>query len=64
MSVLVIAEHDNQTLKSSTRNTITAASQLGDDMQVLVIGHHAQAAADWRRPVHMLSPPLPPLAKI
>ena len=46
MSVLVIAEHDNQALKSSTLNTITAASQLGGDMNVLVAGHQAAAVAE------------------
>ena len=46
MSVLVIAEHDNQTLKSSTFNTITAATQLGGDVDVLIAGHNASAAAE------------------
>ena len=48
MSVLVIAEHDNATLKPATLNTITAAAQLGE-VSVLVAGHAcggvAQAAA-------------------
>ncbi len=38
MTVLVIAEHDNKTLKSSTLNTIKAASQLGSEIVVLVAG--------------------------
>ena len=49
MSILVIAEHDNAALKSATLNTVTAASQLGSDIAVLVAGHNcgtvAQAAA-------------------
>ena len=45
MSILVIAEHDNATLKASTRNTLTAARKLGADVDVLVAGHHCQAAA-------------------
>jgi electron transfer flavoprotein alpha subunit len=49
MSILVIAEHDNVALKSATLNTVTAASQLGSDIAVLVAGHNcgtvAQAAA-------------------
>jgi len=45
MSVLVIAEHDQQALKSATLHTITAASQLGADIDVLIAGHHAEAAA-------------------
>lgn len=38
MSILVIAEHHNQELKSSTRNTITAGSQIGGEIHVLVAG--------------------------
>ncbi len=45
MTVLVIAEHDNQSLKSATLNTVTAAGQLGGDIHVLVAGHQAAAAA-------------------
>jgi electron transfer flavoprotein alpha subunit len=45
MTVLVIAEHDNQSLKGSTLNTVTAASQLGADVHVLVAGSGASAAA-------------------
>ena len=46
MSVLVIAEHDNQSLKGATLNTITAAGQLGGDVEVLVAGFGCQAVAD------------------
>ncbi|MGQ5523405.1 electron transfer flavoprotein subunit alpha/FixB family protein [Chitinimonas sp. PSY-7] len=45
MSILVIAEHDNASLKSATLNTITAAAKLGSDIHVLVAGHNANAAA-------------------
>ncbi len=45
MSILVIAEHDNAVLKAATLNTITAAAQLGDDVQVLVAGHSCGAVA-------------------
>ena len=38
MPVLVIAEHDNQTLRTATLNAITAAARLGDDIHVLVAG--------------------------
>ena len=38
MSVLVIAEHDNASIKSGTLNTITAATKLGGDVHVLVAG--------------------------
>jgi len=46
MTALVIAEHDNASLKGSTLNTITAASQCGGEVHVLVAGHNAGAAAD------------------
>ncbi|AJC21494.1 electron transfer flavoprotein subunit alpha/FixB family protein [Pandoraea pulmonicola] len=46
MSILVIAEHDNQTIKAATLNTVTAALQCGDDVHVLVAGSNARAAAD------------------
>ncbi len=45
MSVLVIAEHDHASLKSATLHTITAATQLGGEVHVLVAGHDAGAAA-------------------
>ncbi|MBT7952423.1 MAG: electron transfer flavoprotein subunit alpha/FixB family protein [Gammaproteobacteria bacterium] len=46
MSILVIAEHDNNVIKSATLNTVTAASQLGDEIVVLVAGHNSGAAAE------------------
>jgi len=46
MTALVIAEHDNASLKGSTLNTITAAAQCGAEVHVLVAGHQAGAAAD------------------
>jgi electron transfer flavoprotein alpha subunit len=49
MSALVLAEHDNESLKGSTLNTITAAKKFGAEVHVLVAGHGcagvAQAAA-------------------
>src|SRR5690348_9915995 len=45
MTTLVIAEHDNATLKGATLNTVTAAAKCGGDVHVLVAGHNAQAAA-------------------
>ena len=38
MSVLVIAEHDNNELKQATLHAVTAATQLGDEIHVLVAG--------------------------
>jgi electron transfer flavoprotein alpha subunit len=45
MSILVIAEHDNASLKSSTLHAIAAATKLGADIHVLVAGGNAQPAA-------------------
>jgi electron transfer flavoprotein alpha subunit len=46
MTILVIAEHDNASIKAATLNTIAAAAKIGGDIHVLVAGHNAQAAAD------------------
>ena len=46
MSVLVIAEHDNATLKGATLNTVTAAGKIGGDVVVLVAGSGCGAAAE------------------
>jgi electron transfer flavoprotein alpha subunit len=45
-NLLVIAEHDNQSIKAATLNTVAAAQKIGGDVHVLVAGHNAQAAAD------------------
>ncbi len=45
MTSLVIAEHDNASIKGATLNTITAAAACGGDVHVLVAGHNAAAAA-------------------
>jgi electron transfer flavoprotein alpha subunit len=45
MSVLVIAEHDNQSIKGATLNTVTAAAACGGEVHMLVAGHNAGAAA-------------------
>src|SRR6185437_371678 len=50
MTILVIAEHDNATVKGATLNTVAAAHEVaklvGGDIHVLIAGHNAQAAAD------------------
>ena len=46
MTALVIAEHDNTSLKGATLNTVSAAAQCGGDVHVLVAGHNAGAAAE------------------
>ena len=45
MTALVIAEHDNASLKSATLNTVTAAAACGGDVHVLVAGENAAAVA-------------------
>jgi electron transfer flavoprotein alpha subunit len=45
MTSLVIAEHDNTSIKPATLNTIAAAAQCGGDVHVLVAGFNAGAAA-------------------
>ncbi|WP_321947630.1 electron transfer flavoprotein subunit alpha/FixB family protein [Burkholderia cenocepacia] len=50
MTILVMAEHDNVSIKAATLNAVAAARALDaagvGDVHVLVVGHHAQAAAD------------------
>ncbi|GAB4400323.1 MAG: FAD-binding protein [Rhodoferax sp.] len=45
MASLVIAEHDNQSLKPATLNAVAAAAQVGGEVHVLVAGHNAGAVA-------------------
>ncbi|MET0311888.1 MAG: FAD-binding protein [Burkholderiaceae bacterium] len=45
MTALVIAEHDNASVKGATLNTVTAAAACGGDVHVLVAGHNAGEAA-------------------
>ncbi|MFA7556378.1 MAG: electron transfer flavoprotein subunit alpha/FixB family protein [Hydrogenophaga sp.] len=45
MAVLVVAEHDNASIKGATLNTISAAAQCGGEVHLLVAGHGATGAA-------------------
>ncbi len=45
MTILVIAEHDHQSLKAATLNTVAAARKIGGDIHVLVAGANCAAAA-------------------
>ena len=45
MTILVMAEHDNATIKGATLNTVAAAQKIGGDIHVLVAGLNAQGAA-------------------
>ena len=46
MSILVIAEHDNEEIKASTNNVVTAATNLEGDIHVLVAGSNCSGAKD------------------
>lgn len=46
MKILVITEHDNQTVKLATHHAITAASVLSSDIDLLVIGNECQKVAE------------------
>jgi len=45
MTILVIAEHDNKSIKKATLSTLAAAQKIGGDIHVLVAGHNAGDAA-------------------
>ena len=45
MPILVIAEHDNKSLKSGTLNTISAAQNINGEINLLVVGHDSDSAA-------------------
>lgn len=45
MATLVIAEHDNTSLRGSTHHTVTAAAQCGAAVHILVAGHHCGTVA-------------------
>ena len=46
MAILVIGEHDNDELKPSTLNTVTAAQELGDEIDLLIAGANCGTAAE------------------
>ena len=46
MAILVIAEHDNESLKPASLNTVTAAKEIEGDIEVLVAGKDCQSVAD------------------
>lgn len=45
MSLLVIAEHDNKSIRPSTLNTLGAAQEIGEDLTLLIAGYNADGAA-------------------
>jgi electron transfer flavoprotein alpha subunit len=46
MPILLLAEHDNKSLKDATNKALTAAKQIGADVHILVAGHDCQSVAD------------------
>ena len=46
MAILVIAEHDNESLKPASLNTVTAAKEIEGEIEVLVAGKDCQSVAD------------------
>ncbi len=46
MAILVIAEHDNASLKAATLNTVAAAAKIGGEVHILVAGSGCQVVAD------------------
>ncbi len=46
MSILVVADHDNETIKASTLVTVAAATAIGGDIEVLVAGENCGAAGE------------------
>jgi electron transfer flavoprotein alpha subunit len=45
MAVLIVAEHDNSSLRKATLHAVSAAQKIGGELHILVAGHQAQAAA-------------------
>lgn len=46
MSILIVAEHDNASLKPATLNAVTAAQAIGGDIHILVVGQGCSGAAE------------------
>ncbi len=55
MSILVIAEHDNSSLKAETLKTVNAAQKIGGDITLLVAGYNCQNAVDAASKVNGVS---------
>lgn len=46
MNILIIAEHDHHSIKSATYHTVTAAKELGEQIDLLIMGSDCQKAAE------------------
>ena len=54
MAVLVIAEHDNDNIKSSTLNTISAASKINDDIHLLILGKNIDELSNNSKSIQLV----------
>ena len=55
MSILVIAEHNNKEIKGATLSTIAAASQLGSDVDLLIVGDDISAIVEESKSIDSIS---------
>ena len=55
MAILVIAEHDNQNIKTSTLNTISAAQKISDEIHLIILGKGIEALVNKAKSIHVLS---------
>jgi len=55
MAILILTEHDNQSLKSATLNAVTAAEQIGGEIHLLVAGFNCGAVAEQAAQVNGVS---------
>ena len=55
MSILVIAEHDNSELKSSTLNALAAATEIGNNIDLLVAGSECGSVAEAAQQIPCVS---------
>src|SRR5579862_2385363 len=46
MKILILGEHDNQNLKLTTYHAVTAAQELGNEIDLIIIGSECQAVAE------------------
>ena len=54
--ILVLAEHDNASVKPATHHAVAAAAKLPGEIHVLVAGHDAAGAAKHERYLRILRP--------
>ena len=54
MAVLVIAEHDNDNIKSSTLNTISAASKINEDIHLLILGKNIEELSNNSKSIQLV----------